>query len=159
MHHRNAQGRWGQALPPPLVYINPCLENIRMGYPPISPPDRIFNRILAFKKKQANLSIEELFSRPEFLLHRCEDPCLNFIAHFRILKPVEPFAHQVRALSAVRQLPLIHTAVIDRAAFHTGILCPERFSFHRFASRARFSVVFAPAAGIAADRLDLLRHT
>jgi hypothetical protein len=50
-----------------------------------------------------------------------------------VLPTGEPLAHQVRAFTAVRDLFFVHAAVIDRAAFHTGIRRQERFSFRCFA--------------------------
>jgi hypothetical protein len=97
---------------------------------------------------------------PEFLFHLEQGCCCLFFTHARVLEPGEPLAHQIRALPAVREFPLIHAAVIDRTALHAGICSPEGFSLRRFAPGAFVPMVVAPAAGVPADSLDLLcRHS
>ena len=97
-----------------------------------------------------------LFPCPEFLFHLEQRSRCLFFTHARVLEPGEPFAHQVRALPAVREFLLVHAAVIDRAALNAGIRRPERFSLRCFAPGALVPVVVAPAAGVPADRFDLL---
>ena len=96
----------------------------------------------------------------EFLLHCCDYIHLHLIAHFRILKPGEPLAHQFREFPAVQQLRIIHAAVKDRATVNTCKRSPEHFSLRCFASVTLLFVVLAPTAQISADGLDfLLCHT
>jgi hypothetical protein len=99
-----------------------------------------------------------LLPPPQFPLPLRKPGLHLLIAHARVLKAGEPFAHQVRAFPAMGKLPLGFTAGINGAGICTDKRCPERPALRCFAARALLFVVFAPGAGTAADGLDLLCH-
>lgn len=98
-----------------------------------------------------------LLPPPELLLHRGKT-CHRFsFVHIRVLfNAVEPLAHQLWAFTAVRELLIVGTTVIDRTAVNADICGPERFALGLCAAGTFFFVVPAITAGVPADGLDLL---